>query len=160
MQEQLDILRGLGLDPLQERIMFVEGEVYKESPDHPGYWVSIEGKIIGPRGNHIALDEHYTGYYKVHLRDKKCFLHRVVMMTYKPREDGHTLVVNHKDRNRKNNHISNLEWATQLENIEHWKKDDVKRDIKDDLKTRLKARLSMLGEKIDLDQVCLVIDEL
>jgi|GEM_PF-6246773 len=156
IQDQLDILRGLGLDPLQENIMLNKGELYKESPEYPGYWISISGNIIGPRGNHIALDEHYTGYYKAHMRDKKCFVHRVVMMTFKPHEKGHTLVVNHKDRNRKNNHISNLEWATQLENIEHWRLCD----IKDDLKTRLKARLSTLGEKIDLDQVLAAVDEL
>ncbi len=156
MQEQLDILRGLGLDPLQEKIMFIAGEVYKESPEHPGYWVALDGKIVGPRGNFIALNEHYTGYFKVHLRDKKCFLHRVVMMTWQPHPKGHTLVVNHRDRNRKNNHVSNLEWATQLENVEHWKLCD----IKDDLKMRLKARLSTLGEKLDLDQVLLAVDEL
>ena len=156
MEAQLDIIRGLGIDPMKERIMIIEGDVYKESPEFPSYWVSLDGRVIGPRGNHIALDEHYTGYYKVHLRDKKCFVHRVVMMTYSPNPKSHTLVVNHKDRNRKNNHISNLEWTSQLENVDHWKIDDLKKSIK----TSLKARISDLDEKIDIDKILTIIDEL
>lgn len=33
-------------------------------------------------------------------------------------------MVNHKDRNRQNNHILNLEWVTNSENVRHWQRDE------------------------------------
>lgn len=49
---------------------------------------------------------------------KQYQVHRLVAMTYLPTNDT-TLVVNHLDGNKVNNHISNLEWCTQAENIAH-----------------------------------------
>jgi len=51
-------------------------------------------------------------------KSKSCKIHRIVAETYlEGYEEG--LEVNHKDGNKLNNHFSNLEWASRVENLEH-----------------------------------------
>lgn len=45
--------------------------------------------------------------------------HRLVMITFCPIDKFVKLQVNHIDGNKLNNHISNLEWCTNKENIRH-----------------------------------------
>lgn len=45
-------------------------------------------------------------------------LHRIVLIAHKGYEAGKPWV-NHKDGNKSNNHIDNLEWTTISENIQH-----------------------------------------
>jgi hypothetical protein len=65
----------------------------------------------------------HHGYFFVRLRtpDKKYktqFVSRLVAAAFiAPIKPG--LVVNHKDGDRTNNHVDNLEWCTQKENIHH-----------------------------------------
>lgn len=82
--------------------------------------------LVNGRSRRKRMLKQYTnenGYMKVNLYDsfgkcKKKYVHRLVAETFianplnKP-------VVNHIDCNVKNNHISNLEWTTQSENIKH-----------------------------------------
>lgn len=63
------------------------------------------------------------GYYAVILVDEKSnkkfmSVHRLVAIHFIPTYN-YDLVVNHKDGNKINNNVNNLEWVTQLENIEH-----------------------------------------
>ncbi len=59
------------------------------------------------------------GYEDVVLKDRKHHLiHRIVAKTFLENPNNKP-EVNHKDRNRLNNNISNLEWCTKLENIRH-----------------------------------------
>lgn len=64
-----------------------------------------------------------AGYYTVGLQQKDntrkiYYIHILVaeMFLNKPENSEQ---VNHIDKNRSNNHISNLEWCTQLENLDH-----------------------------------------
>jgi hypothetical protein len=50
---------------------------------------------------------------------KTFFVHRLLMMTFNPNENAHKLEVNHKDGNRGNNSLDNLEWMTRVENMKH-----------------------------------------
>lgn len=64
----------------------------------------------------------YTGYRQVHLTkdgiDKYYRAHRLVAEAFisNPLSKPH---VNHKDGNRSNNQVSNLEWVTSAENLWH-----------------------------------------
>ena len=63
-----------------------------------------------------------NGYQSIDLRiDKKHFrylLHRLVAECFIPNPENKP-EVNHKDGDKTNNHISNLEWMTKAENVEH-----------------------------------------
>lgn len=62
------------------------------------------------------------GYYRVKLtvdnKPKSIMLHRIIAMAFIENPKNYPCV-NHKDGNKKNNNISNLEWCTQKYNILH-----------------------------------------
>lgn len=62
------------------------------------------------------------GYYSVLLtilqNQKLCSVHRLVATTFIPNPE-HKPQVNHIDGNKLNNEVSNLEWVTQSENMQH-----------------------------------------
>ena len=45
-------------------------------------------------------------------------VHRLVAQTFIPNPDGLS-IINHKDENPSNNHVSNLEWCTQTYNVNY-----------------------------------------
>ncbi|AHK11501.1 homing endonuclease HNH [Shewanella sp. phage 1/40] len=49
---------------------------------------------------------------------KTKFVHRLVAENFLAKENGR-FIVNHKDGNKYNNHINNLEWCTVAENVQH-----------------------------------------
>ena len=63
-----------------------------------------------------------SGYVFVFLRQhgerQKFYIHRLVAMTFIENPEEKNLV-NHKDCNRSNNVLPNLEWATDSENVLH-----------------------------------------
>jgi hypothetical protein len=93
----------------------------KNIPFNEMYSVTEDGKVINNKRNKekkACIDKH--GYLKVGLNDqnKKYFVHRLVALTYIENPDNKE-TVNHKDGNKLNNHISNLEWMTNKENLKH-----------------------------------------
>ena len=136
IKELMNTLSELGIQERDKVILF-GGDLYKEIPNYPGYYVSTEGKILGPSGNLIKLEEHYSGYYKVHLRGTKSFVHRLVMTTFMWKEGCEDLVVNHKDLDKKNNHLDNLEWASHMENSRHYQAFSFKEKITEEVKDKI-----------------------
>lgn len=117
-------------------------EEWRDIPGHEGrYQVSSHGRVkscakeIGYFGSRTRLLPErimstrlmYRGYASVHLRHagerKHIFIHQLVAITFHPNPDGKPYV-NHIDRDKTNNHISNLEWVTEKENTAHWMADD------------------------------------
>lgn len=88
------------------------------------YQVSDTGKVRNIKTGRIlngTIDQ--DGYIKIHItkpENKVLFVHRMVAETYlindSPEEKK---CVNHKDGNKQNNSIGNLEWCTDLYNSHH-----------------------------------------
>ncbi len=51
-------------------------------------------------------------------KKKNCYIHTIVAKYFIPNPDDKN-VVNHIDANKSNNHVDNLEWVTQSENMKH-----------------------------------------
>ena len=58
-----------------------------------------------------------NGYKCIGLFNKPRYVHRMVAETFLGVSD---LFVNHIDGNKLNNHISNLEWCTNIDNLKHY----------------------------------------
>lgn len=57
-------------------------------------------------------------YFTVKLSGKKYLVHRLIAEAFIPNPENKPYI-NHKDSNRHNNSIDNLEWVTHYENIQH-----------------------------------------
>lgn len=88
---------------------------------------SLTRKTTGNRNRNLAgkpmnISITTTGYPKVELcKDgvsKSLKVHRLVADAFIPVVSGKT-VINHKDNDPFNNHVLNLEWCTQKENVQH-----------------------------------------
>ena len=96
-------------------------EIWKPVVDNPQYEVSSHGRVRSLYKNIIlksAINKN-TKYHFVSLtKDKvgKCItIHRLMACAFLPNPEGHR-VVDHIDRNKNNNHITNLRWTTASEN--------------------------------------------
>ena len=86
-----------------------------------GYYITKEGKIYSNIGNK-GLKERKThlinGYPSITIRKKVYKVHRLVAKYFLPKVEGKG-IINHKDGNKQNNNVANLEWCTQKENAQH-----------------------------------------
>lgn len=94
-------------------------EEWKDIPDLENYDASSEGRIRNKARNKILEGSIKEGYVYVVL-NKTYLLHRLIAQTFVENPENKPFV-NHKDRNRSNNKITNLEWVTQEENCKHAK---------------------------------------
>ena len=115
-------------------------EIWKDIPEYEGlYQISNLGRVKSLRGNEKILKQlvNRDGYYVVRIRKnkkrKEYFVHRLIALcfieyknNYKCLEDEknkvfnvNKLTVNHIDKNRLNNNISNLEWCSLRYNVNY-----------------------------------------
>lgn len=101
--------------------------------------VRKKGKVIQPFDN--------DGYNRVYLSNKnggkKFLVHRLVA-EYFLEPDSNRPEVNHKDTNKRNNNVSNLEWSTGKENVQHYI------DTNHERLDYLKKEMSKIGKKYGL----------
>ena len=120
-QEKLAVYLFKHLDLFYEVPIFMGNEMTH-------YTVRVDGKIISYKGYTsskpivVKSINGPHGYQKVnismHGKEKLISVHRLVAEAFIPNPDNKP-EVNHKDGNKKNNAVWNLEWVTSKENIAH-----------------------------------------
>ena len=92
---------------------------------YPDYDISNFGEISSNKFNkrkRLKPGKNNSGYYQVVLSKNKItktfLLHRLVAENFIENKDN-KLTVNHLDANKLNNQVTNLQWATYSENIQH-----------------------------------------
>jgi hypothetical protein len=98
-------------------------EEWREVIDNPNYQVSNTGRVR--RNGHNkdkAVRVANDGYLKTDLymdgKRKTKRINRIVAQAFIPNPENKP-EVNHKDGNKLNNNVSNLEWNTKPENVKH-----------------------------------------
>ena len=102
-------------------------EVWKPLRNFPSYNGSSEGRIMNIRTQHILKPYvNEKGQATVCLRKNnrryRVRVHRIIAETFFGVNPG--MDVRHKDTNRLNNNINNLEWCTKQETIEDMRNND------------------------------------
>ena len=101
-----------------------EQEVWKRVEGFERYEVSSHGRFRNG-SKYINGSKNHNGYIHIGLirsgKQEWFLAHRIVAMTFlkiqgKP-------IVNHKDRDKTNNRVSNLEWSSYSHNAKHWRDD-------------------------------------
>ena len=83
-----------------------------------GYEISNQGRVKNPKGKILGGSTHKDGYRFITIKGKQIPIHRIVAESFIENEYNKPFV-NHKDGNKMNNSVDNLEWVTQQENIQH-----------------------------------------
>lgn len=107
----------------------LEGEIWKIIQDFPDYEISNFGRIKYPikKGKppfkkRIKLGNNGIYKYSEFSNDKnekkKIAIHRLIATAFIENPNKYE-IVNHKDGNKHNNNIENLEWCSQKQNIQH-----------------------------------------
>jgi hypothetical protein len=83
------------------------------------YKASNMGRIKDPNGNiHEGSIKEKDGYKLITIKRKNYLLHRIIAKVF-IKINGNKDVVNHKDSDRTNCKVNNLEWVTTKENLLH-----------------------------------------
>lgn len=97
--------------------------MFKQIPAYPKYEISKAGVVVSSKGHTLKWQDNGNGYKMIKLYNEKhpngrlCLIHRLVLSTYNPILEN--LDVNHKDGNKENNHLNNLEWVSKSQNTQH-----------------------------------------
>lgn len=92
---------------------------WKIIKNHPTYEVSELGEIRNRKTKHVIKPRlSDRGYLKIQLNRKTYRVHRLVAQSFID-NPLNLPEVNHKDGDKTNNTVSNLEWVSKKENIQH-----------------------------------------
>lgn len=79
---------------------------------HLNRWGSVSKSMKKGKKPYINSD----GYLQFNYKGKKYLVHRLVAETFLPNPENYT-IVNHKDEDKTNNSVENLEWCTNEYNL-------------------------------------------
>lgn len=101
-------------------------ELFNDIPNYTNYMISKNGEIYSKKLNRLCcISIIPSGYCKIKLKGdngiyRDLYIHVLVAMTYMNYiQTDPNIVINHKDGNKQNNILNNLEIITQKENMKH-----------------------------------------
>lgn len=100
-------------------------EVWKDVVGFDRYQVSNEGRVRSLKGRIKILKQsnHHQGYKHLNIcqdgKQHKIKVHRLIAKAFLPNPTN-LEQVNHKDGNKANNNVSNLEWCSRTDNNNHY----------------------------------------
>ena len=102
--------------------MLNHNEIWKPVKEYESFYeISNKGQVSNKR-KVLKTHAQNSGYLQITFtvkgKSKKYLVHRLVAEAFIPNHYGKP-VVNHKDGNKLNNSVDNLEWCTHSENILH-----------------------------------------
>ena len=104
---------------LYREVMLMEEIIVPIKGYEENYKVSNLGKVYSNIKGHGFVQikgwMDYRGYQRVELNHRQFMVHRLVAMAFIPNPENKEQV-NHKDENKQNNCVDNLEWMTNAEN--------------------------------------------
>jgi len=115
-------------------------ENWKEIKETNGmYYVSdlgnvkkLGGKQFKRNGTNLKLCQINSGYLiaKMYVNHKHMYrtVHRLVAEAFLGKREG--LDINHKNGDKQDNRLENLEWCTRKENMEHCVRNGLRKDVK------------------------------
>lgn len=111
-------LDKIPVEPEKEMVL-EDGEIVKPFPDCDRYLVSNYGRIWSkPKGDWANLGSNPNGYLYCSISGKYLSVHRIVALTFIPNSLG-LAEVNHKDEDKHNNRVDNLEWISRQDNLRY-----------------------------------------
>lgn len=136
-------------------------EIWKDIEGYEGYQVSNLGRVRSFKHKNVRIlsTKNRGGYRQVQLckdsTKKLCYVHRLVAEAFIPNPDD-LPQVNHKDENKANNFVNNLEWctakynlsygtgrlraATKISGLDHIKTEEERKDTSNKSNKRYKAQ--------------------
>ena len=110
--------------------------------EHTDYYVSSCGRVYSDKTDrYLSPAIRKDGYMRVGMDQKHFYVHRLVAEFFIKQPIGLLKpVVNHKDGDKSNNHVSNLEWIEFTENIKHAHKTNLNKTCKPVIMYSLKGK--------------------
>lgn len=116
----------------QDNTMTLPGEEWRPmlepvcGTDVPGRMVSSHGRVMAVRGvvsrGYLTRMGYYVTEVCVNLQRRTELVHRLVAYTFLgPPSGSHHSMVNHKDFDKGNTAVDNLEWVSPAENVAHFR---------------------------------------
>lgn len=101
----------------------IENQEVRQINGFPNYFVSSDGKVFNIRGKELKPSIGRNGYARVSINNKnekhvRKSIHRLVAETYIPNPNNYPQV-NHKNMDRTDNRVENLEWCTCIYNLNY-----------------------------------------
>ena len=98
-----------------------------------GVYVSTYGRFRNRDKVDLPIKINQKGYCCIKVDCTTCktmLAHRLVMLTWRPTDEAENLTVDHKNHNKRDNSLENLEWVTYEENAKRAERDFIGESLK------------------------------